>query len=172
MTKKVTKVLVAIMALLTAFSAVGCGGAGAGDRTQIEYRCNVSVSALPAYTQMVKAYNNGQGKIDGVYVNAAYAVASGDIGTSISSASDKTPNVVTISDSDFKLYASLGYLLDLDDYMTADVKTAMQWDSIPELMINRYSYNVNVDANLNKKTAGKGTSILGLPNGGIPSVLY
>lgn len=104
MTKKVTKVLVATMALLTAFSAVGCGGgAGAGDRTQIEYRCNVSVSALPAYTQMVKAYNDGQGKIDGVYVNAAYAVASGDVGTSISSASDKTPNVVTISDSDFKL---------------------------------------------------------------------
>ena len=95
------------MALLTAFSAVGCGG-GAGDRTQIEYRCNVSVSALPTYVQMVKAYNNGQGKTDGVYVNAAYNVNSGDLGTSISSASSKTPNVVTISDSDFKLYSSLG----------------------------------------------------------------
>ena len=174
MKNKLVKILVVVMASVMAFSIAACGrknGGGSGSRVQIEFRANVPVDAKIPYIQAIKAYNEGQGVTDGVYVNAAYDVPSANIGQQISSASPQTPNVVCVGDSDFKGYASLGYFLNLDSYLTADVKTAMQWDSIPELMINRYSYNVNVDSNLNKKTAGKGTSILGLPNGGIPSVL-
>ena len=162
------------MAFVVAFSATACKkpDQGKGERVKIEFRANVPVDAKIPYIQAIKAYNEGQGVTDGVYVNAAYDVSSANIGSQISSASEQTPNVVCVGDSDFKGYASLGYLVDLDEYLTEEVKTAMQWDSIPELMINRYSYNVEVDPTLNKKTAGKGTSVLGLPNGGIPSVLY
>ena len=163
------------MSVITAFSVTACtggGGNGEKNRVQIEFRANVPVDAKIPYIQAIKAYNDGQGAIDGVYVNAAYDVPSANIGQQISSPSAQTPNVVCVGDADFKAYASLGYLLNLDSYLTNDVKTAMQWDSIPELMINRYSYNLEVDPTLNKKTAGKGTSVLGLPNGGIPSVLY
>lgn len=175
MKNKLIKLLVAAMSVVTVFSVTACGPntqGGGKDRVQIEFRANISVDAKIPYIQAIKAYNEGQGVIDGVYVNAAYDVPSANIGQQISSASAQTPNVVCVGDADFKGYASLGYLLNLDSYLTADVKAAMQWDSIPELMINRYSYNLNVDPTLNKKTAGKGTSVLGLPNGGIPSVLY
>ncbi len=171
MMNKLTKTMVATMALITAFSATACVGGG-GDRTQIEFRCSVPIDAKVSYIQAIKAYNDGQGKTDGVYVNAAYDVPSSNLGQAISSASAQTPNVVCIEDADFKGYASLGYFLNLDNYLTADVKETMDWDSIPELMINRYSYNTSVDATLNKKTAGKGTSVLGLPNGGRTTVLY
>ncbi|MBR3863919.1 MAG: hypothetical protein IKJ19_02235 [Clostridia bacterium] len=175
---KFTKFLVTAMTLIMAFTVTACtgggnqGNGGGNDRIKIEFRANVPVDAKIPYIQAIKAYNDGQGKIDGVYVNAAYDVPSGNIGQQISSASAQTPNVVCVGDADFKAYASLGYFLNLDSYLTNDVKAAIQWDSIPELMINRYSYNLSVDPTLNKKTAGKGTSVLGLPNGGIPSVLY
>ena len=174
MKNKLVKILVLAMAFVVAFSATACKkpDQGKGERVKIEFRANVPVDAKIPYIQAIKAYNEGQGVTDGVYVNAAYDVSSANIGSQISSASEQTPNVVCVGDSDFKGYASLGYLVDLDEYLTEEVKTAMQWDSIPELMINRYSYNVEVDPTLNKKTAGKGTSVLGLPNGGIPSVLY
>lgn len=173
MKNKIMKSLMMVSALVVAFSATACGGGGgAKGRTQIEFRCNVPVEAKIPYIQAIKAYNDGQGQTDGVYVNAAYDVPSANLGQAISSYSAQTPNVVCIGDADFKGYASLGYFLNMDDYLTAEVKEKMEWNSIPELMINRYSYNTATDATLDKKTAGKGTSVLGLPNGGIPSVLF
>ncbi len=174
MKKKVGKALVGTMALLMAFSAVGCGGNDAGDRTQIAFRCEVTgTKALMEYANAIKAYNNGKGKEDGVYVNAIYNASSGDLGTSISSASEQTPNVVSISDSDFKQYSSLGYLLDLDDYLTPTAKEAMEWDNIPDMYKYRFCYSLEENAELGgKKEAGKGTDVRGLPNGSNPLMLF
>ena len=130
MKNKLVKILVLAMSLVLAFSATACKGKGnkdKGNRVQIEFRANVPVDAKIPYIQAVKAYNEGQGVTDGVYVNAAYDVPSANIGSQISSASAQTPNVVCVGDSEFKGYASLGYFVNLDSYLTNEVKSAMEW---------------------------------------------
>ena len=170
MIKAIKKVFVMAMSCVLVCGMTACGGGG--DTTTIEFRCETSINEKTAYINAIRTYNNGQGKTDGVYVNAAYDVPSTSIGQQISSYSPQTPNVVCMDDENFKGKASLGYFLSLDSYLTDDVKTSMDWENIPELMINRYSYNTEIDATIGKKTAGKGTSVLGLPNGGAPLVLF
>ncbi len=172
MKKFLTMFTCLVMTLASATSLLACSPNGAGGRTQIEFRCSVPVEAKVAYIQAINNYNNGQGKEDGVYVNASYDVASANLGQQISSASAQTPNVVCIDDADFKGYASLGYFLDLDEYLTSEVKEQMKWSEIPELSINRYCYNNYTDSVVGKRTAGKGTSVLGLPRGGNPYLLF
>ncbi len=171
MLKIVKRVLVMTMACLLVLGTVACGGRG-GDRTTIEFRCETAINEKTAYINAIRTYNNGQGKTDGVFVNAAYDVPASNIGQIISSYSAQTPNVVCTNDTYFKGTASLGYFLELDDYLTDDVKTKMDWDNIPKLMINRYSYNTEVDTTIGKKIVGKGSNVLGLPNGGEPSLLF
>ena len=169
MKRFLTMAMAVIMMFASAVSLTACGGGGssnAGDRVQIEFRCETSGEAKIAYINAIKAYNEGQGKEDGVYVNAAYNVSSNNLGQAISSASAQTPNVVCIKDDNFKGYASLGYFLDLDDYLTADAKAQMLWSEIPEMLINRYCYDNDT------RIAGKGASVLGLPLGGNPYLLY
>ena len=172
MKKFLTMLMCLIMTLLSVTAFTACGPKGAGNRTQIEFRCNATADAKISYINSINAYNNGQGKTDGVYVNAAYSVSSSNLGQAISSASGQTPNVVCISDADFKGYASLGYFLDLDDYMTAEAKDQMMWSDIPELLTNRWCYDNVVDSTIGKRTAGEGASVLGLPLGGNPYLLF
>ena len=79
MKNKLVKILVLAMSLVVAFSTTACKGKGnqdKGNRVQIEFRTNVPVDAKIPYIQAIKAYNEGQGVTDGVYVNAAGDIVS------------------------------------------------------------------------------------------------
>lgn len=171
MRKILKKVIVFALLVCLSFSTIACGGNNDG-RVEIKFFCETLNNEKIAYISAVKTYNEGQGKIDGVYVNATYDVPSSNIGQAISSPSAQTPNVVAMDDENFKGKASLGYFLNLDEYLTPAVKEQMGWNDIPELMKNRYSYNTETDSEIGKKLAGKGSSVLGLPNGGSPVVLF
>lgn len=172
------KVAAFLLATVTTFSVVGCGGNGggtadAGDRTAVYFSASyVTAQVRDAYAELVKTYNDGQGKEDGVYVQMTET--SGAInGLNSSLRSDYMYDVITLQDGEYKTLASLGqnYFVALDDYLTDEAKERMNWDDIPEDLINRFRMNMEMNE---KKIylAGEGTSLLALPNGSNPQVLF
>lgn len=172
------KVAAFLLAAVTTFSVVGCGGNGgdnadAGDRTVIYYAASyVTAQVRDAYLEMVETYNNGQGKEDGVYVQMTDS--SGAIsGLDSALRSNYMYDVLQLRDGEYKALAMQGgnYFVALDEYLTDEVKTEMQWDQIPENLVNRFRMNTTADSN-GLFTAGEGTSLLALPNGSNPQMLY
>jgi len=78
-----------------------------------------------------------------------------------------------LQDDEYKSLAIQGanYFVALDEYLTDDAKEAMNWDDIPENLINRFRMNTTADEK-NIYLAGEGTDLLALPNGSNPQVLY
>ena len=172
-------VLFLVIAMVTACFA-GCGGGGgnqppeeAGDRTVIYYAASyVTAQVQPAYKKLVETYNNGQGITDGVYVQMREN--SGAIsGLDSALRNNYQYDVLELHDDEFKTLAMQGgnYFIELDKYLTDDVKTAMQWDQIPEALVNRFRMNTKPGEG-GKYLAGEGASLLAIPNGSDPQVLY
>lgn len=171
------RILALLLATATALGLVGCGGNGekadAGDRTVIYYASSyVTAQVRDAYLELVKTYNEGQGKEDGVYVQMT---ENSGANTGLDSAlrSDYMYDVLQLNDDEYKALAMQAgdYFVTLDDYLTDDVKTAMAWDDIPESLVNRFRMNTKADEN-NLFQAGAGTSLLALPNGSDPQILF
>lgn len=167
--------LVAVMTI----GLAGCGGKGpevpaeAEGRTVIYYAASyVTAQVQTAYKEMVEAYNNGQGVTDGVYVQMrenAGAIS----GLDSALRSNYQYDVLELHDDEFKTLAMQGgnYFVELDKYLTDDVKTAMQWDQIPAPLVNRFRMNTTPSEG-GKFQAGEGASLLAIPNGSDPQVLY
>lgn len=170
--RKFTKILASILCACVAVGGLAaCGGnTGAGDRTMIDFWTQSTSANAMAYKELVDTYNAGQGKTDGVYVvpnyNAGEATMANALGTAAA------PNVVNIADKLIKSYTGLGYAVELDEYMTDEVKESMKWNEIPETMKYRFMYKNEVDSALGKKTAGKGMPTVALPNGRVASFIY
>lgn len=170
------RILAFLLAATTAFGLVGCGGgssADAGDRTVIYYAASyVSAQVRDSYLELVKTYNEGQGKKDGVYVQMT---ENSGANTGLDSAlrSDYMYDVLQLNDDEYKALAMQAgdYFVALDDYLTDEVKTAMAWDDIPDSLVNRFRMNTKADEN-NLFQAGAGTSLLGVPNGSNPQILF
>ena len=167
--------LVAVMLV----SLVGCGGgneevpAEAGDRTVIYYAASyVTAQVQDAYKKMVETYNNGQGITDGVYVQMRDNPGAIS-GLDSALRGNYQYDVLQLNDDEFKTLAMQGgnYFVELDKYLTDDVKAAMQWDQIPEALINRFRMNTK-PAEGGKYLAGAGASLLAIPNGSDPQVLF
>lgn len=170
--RKSTKI---VAALLCACMAVGgfsaCGGnPDTAGRTMIDFWTQSSSANAAAYKELIDTYNAGQGKTDGVYVVPNYTAGDATMANALGTSA--APNVINIGDKLIKSYASLGYALELDGYMTDEAKEDMKWSEIPDTMKYRFMYKNEVDATLGKKTAGKGTPIVALPNGRIASYIY
>ena len=71
--KKGAILLAACFMGVSAVSLAACGGdrtpADLGDRTEIKFYCNYTATSKKSWKDMVQAYNEGQGKEDGVYVS-------------------------------------------------------------------------------------------------------
>ena len=171
------KAAAAVLAVVMTFSATACGGknggsADAGDRTVIYYASSyVTAQVRDAYLEMVKTYNETQGAEDGVYVQMTDS--SGAIsGLDSALRSNYMYDVLQLHDDEFKSLAMQGdYFVTLDDYLTDEAKKSMNWDDIPESLINRFRMNTKVDSS-NLYVAGEGTSLLALPNGSNPQMLF
>ena len=126
--------------------------------------------AMEPTRRMVETYNNGQGKIDKVYVQAQYNT--GDMGNLTSMLSRNCRyNVVTVMDTQFKTLAVRDYFLPLDDYLTDDIKETLDWESIPDGLLDRWRLNAETDAD-GFYHAGKGTNLLGISAGDVPLLIF
>lgn len=177
--KKIAAFLLAMAMLL---SLTACGGGGGGEaevpteadgRTVIYYASSyVTAQVQDAYKEMVETYNNGQGVTDGVYVqmrDSSGAIA----GLDSALRSNYQYDVLQLNDDEFKTLAMQGgnFFVALDDYLTDEVKASMQWDQIPEALVNRFRMNTTPSEG-GKYLAGEGTTLLAIPNGSDPQVLY
>ena len=121
--------------------------------------------AMEPTRRMVETYNNGQGKIDKVYVQAQYNT--GDMGNLTSMLSRNCRyNVVTVMDTQFKTLAVRDYFLPLDDYLTDDIKETLDWENIPDGLLDRWRLTAETDAN-GFYHAGKGSNLLGISAGDV-----
>ena len=176
MKKTFSRVLAFMLVLVMAAGMVACKRnetpPEAGDRTVIYYAASfVDAQMQEAYNEMVKTYNETQGVIDGVYVQfrANPGVISG-----LESAlrSNYQYDVIELKDDAFKALATNGnFFVNLDSYLTDDVKAKMNWSDIPESLTNRYRLNTTKSDN-GKFQAGAGASLLALPNGSDPQMLF
>lgn len=165
----------AAMVTGTAAALAGCANrpAEAGDRTVIYYQAaNMNTNISVKYNEMVKAYNDTQGKTDNVYVQLIPS-ASAVGGLENSLISNYQYDVVQIPDDGFKSLVLTGqeFFVELDKYLTDDVKTAMHYDNIPAGLKNRFRMNQKPESNT-KYNTGEGTATLGLPIINSPQVMY
>lgn len=177
MFKRVAALSLAVVMMVACFA--GCGGGQeetpeqADGRTVIYYAASyVTAQVQNAYKEMVETYNNGQGISDGVYVQMrenAGAIS----GLDSALRSNYQYDVLELHDDEYKTLAMQGgnYFVELDQYLTEDVKAAMQFNQIPNALVNRFRMNTT-PAEGGKYLAGEGASLLAIPNGSDPQVLY
>jgi len=174
------KIAALLLTLVMVVGMVGCGGGGeaevpseADGRTVIYYAASyVTAQVQAAYKEMVETYNNGQGVTDGVYVQMrdnAGAIS----GLDSALRNNYQYDVLELHDDEFKTLAMQGgnYFVALDDYLTDDVKASMQWEQFSDPLVNRFRMNTTPSEG-GKYLAGAGASLLAIPNGSDPQVLY
>ena len=183
MKKTMQKIMALLLVAVMLVSLAACGGKGGNEaaetpseadgRTVIYYAASyVNAQVQGAYKEMVETYNNGQGVIDGVFVQMrdnAGAIS----GLDSALRGNYQYDVLELHDDEFKTLAMQGgnYFVALDVYLTDDVKAAMQWDQFSDPLVNRFRMNTTPSEN-GKFLAGAGTSLLAIPNGSDPQVLY
>ena len=144
----------------------------AGSRTVIYYAASyVTAEVQAAYKEMIKVYNETQGVIDGVYVQFrenAGAIA----GLESALRNNYQYDVIQLRDDEYKALAMQGkFFMPLDNYMTDAVKEAMGYEDIPVSLFNRFRMNTTPSEG-GKYLAGEGATLLALPNGSNPEVLF
>ena len=175
--KNLSRILAFALALVLAAGLIGCVGPdappAAGDRTVIYYAASyVTAQVQEAYKEMIRVYNETQGVTDGVYVQFrenAGAIA----GLESALRNNYQYDVIQLNDDEYKALAIQGknFFVNLDSYLTEEAKAAMNWSDIPQSMIDRFRLDTTVSSN-GKFMAGTGASLLALPNGSDPQVLF
>ena len=176
MKKTLSRVLAFVLVLVMAVGLVACTNPDdkpeeAGDRTVIYYAAAyVDAQMQAAYNEMVKTYNETQGVIDGVYVQLR-ATPGPISGLESALRNNYQYDVIELRDDAFKTLATNGdFFVNLDSYLTDDAKAKMSWNEIPKSLINRY--RLNTTKTDGKFQSGEGASLLALPNGSDPQMLF
>lgn len=165
--KKTKLAALALSAVLTAAALgamAGCGGPQEG-QTTIRFWYTASISENKIMNEMIEAYNKGQGVEDAVYVK-------GDNRQNIERTAlyVDTPDVLTVTDEDFKSWALEDLFTDLSDYYANDPGDYTE-AGIPEAFTQTFRLDTEVGEN-GIRMAGEGADIQGLPFGANPMVYY
>ena len=172
------RVLAVTLVMVLAASLFGCVRREevpeeAKGRTVIYFAAShVTAQVQDAYKELVKVYNETQGVKDGIYVQMRDS--SGPLaGLESSLRNNYQYDVIQLRDDEFKAVAMQGsnFFITLDQYMTDDVKAAMQYDDIPASLFDRFRMNTT-PSDGGKFLAGAGASLLALPIGSNPMVLF
>ncbi len=161
--KKAAIALAAIMGFGAVASLGACGGSGGSG--EIDFWYSASVPDGRIISEMIDAYNNGQGKEDGVHVT-------GDNRGSVSRTDlmVNSPNVIMLSDEQFKQFAVEDYYLDLTQYYE-EMPGNYKEEEIPTSITRAFRIDTKDDAN-GKRMAGEGAAIQGIPFGVDPMIYY
>ncbi len=179
MKSKILKLIAIISVLIMALTfIVACNDNGGGDssRVNIRFYGKANIDSTKAWVELVDAYNNGQGKIDGVFVTAKYGTSYGSANYFLTAARSAY-NVVMVEDSQSAVqslaikrdskYAPNGYFVNLQSY--ADADSDFQNNSInPEsLLWWQMNYNINAaqGSGAQKHVIGENQSLIGVPIG-------
>lgn len=180
--KKLTKImaLICTFALMLSMLAACDGGGneteGKADRVNIKVLLKSNKNSQSAWNELIKAYNDGQGAIDGVYVTAKFQTSAATDSNFM--ASEKYAyNVVYVEDTQDSLqtmlikrdskYAPNGYFLNLQSYADADADFKNNTIGIDTLNWWRMTYNVDAaqGSGADKHIIGAGQDLIGAPIG-------
>lgn len=162
---KLTSIVVGtLLAGSMALGLAGCGGPQEG-QTTIRFWYTASISENKIMQEMIEAYNKGQGTEDGVYVQ-------GDNRQNIERTAlyVDTPDVLTVTDENFKSWALEGLFTDLSDYYANDPGDYTE-EGIPEAFTQTFRLDTEVGEN-GIRMAGEGADIQGIPFGADPMTYY
>ena len=134
------------------------------------YSTYVNEYSKDAYSELVKTYNDTQGKTDNVYVEMVPNTgAVGNLKSILTSKSSRY-DVIMVTNEQFKGLAmeegrnGEGVFVNLESYLTDEAKTAMDWDQIPESLLNCWRFDIEKDPAIgNKYLAGEGADLLAMP---------
>lgn len=162
--RKSTKFLAMAMGVGMCFSVAACGGEKAPEGSvNVEFWYDISGNRTNYYKELIGAYNDGQGKEDGVYVVGKPRSGIAEKAYTNLSKKSVNANVYTLGGADFIKLAMEGYLLELDEYVKNSAGN-LDLTDIPETIINRYRFN-GTKNDAGKYEAGKGASLVAMPNG-------
>ncbi len=165
--KKLKNVLTAAVCCAVGLSAAAC--ADGGGATKIRFYYDISGNRTAVYSEIVDAYNNGQGKADGVSViKVPLTGIAEDAQANLSRKNGA--NIYTLSSKVFRKMAVLDLMLELDGYLENDPGD-LDLSDIPVTATDMYRFTPRKNAK-GVYEAEKGASYLGIPNGITPSVLY
>lgn len=171
----------AMMSLLMTGCGGGTGNQPKGDRTEINFLCSINLKSTPAWTELLKAYNDGQGMEDKVFVNMERG--NGSVASSIFEANARSAyNVVAINDSQDttalqaslirsnRTYAPNGYMVDLTEYAKKDEDFQKNNISKQALDWGRMTFNssANSGSGKPKHIIGADQNLMAVPYGVSP----
>ena len=178
--KRILSLAASAILILSAGAMTACGNKTNPDaegRKEIVFLADAGATSKPAFEKMVKAYNDGQGKTDGVYVTLKPSSGVSTKGENyFKQSSRNAPNVVMVSDQVYRSYAissdrssadGMGYFLKLDDYVSKDKDFSLS--SFSESAVNTFRLTYS---ETQKNVAGAGQDILGIPFAADMQVTY
>ncbi len=172
-----------LLSLMSLF-LTGCGNQKKpvdGNRTEINFLCSINLKSTPAWTELLNAYNEGQGIKDNVYVNMGRGT--GNVSSTIFESNSRGAyNVVAIKDSkdetalqaslirSNRTYAPNGYMVNLSDYAAKDEDFKKNSISKQALDWGRMTYNPNADSGTGKPKhiIGADQNLMAVPYGVSP----
>ena len=164
--KKALKLTACMLGACMLLSLAACGDDVPEGTTEISFWYDTTMSQNKYYEELARTYNEGQGKIDGVYVRPELT---GGISKGARPYLTKdSPNVMTIDETVFKDFAIDGLYLDLTEYYEND-KAFYNENDVPAGLANRNRFTRNAGG---VSYAGEGQHLVGLPFGSTPYVVY
>ena len=166
----------AISSVFAAACLAGCGGGGddAGNAERITFWGITDQYTSSSYSQLVDAYNAGQGKIDGVYVKYSPKTDSSANHMSYCTSARGTVDIIGVSDRYVFNNIAQGFYTNLQDYIddpstytkNADGETYFSVDNYAAGNIDRFRFNKETSE------AGEGEDLYALPLVANASVIY
>lgn len=145
----------------------------AEDRKVIYFAASyVTAQVKDAYKELIRVYNETQGVKDGIYVQMRDNPGAIS-GLESALRSNYQYDVIQLREDEYKALAIQGgkFFVTLDQYLTEEAKSAMQWSDIPAGLINGFRLNTTPSEG-GKFLAGEGADLLALPNGSNPQILF
>lgn len=170
-TSRIVSLFLAICLVFAVFAFAACEKPDPTPegRIGIKFLCESNGNQKSALEKMIKAYNDGQGEKDGVFVTATFRTGvSGGYENEYTKSKNYAFNVISVGDKVFRSFAiktgknipsGSGYFLNLSPYAEKD--SSYEKDGLPLSLRNLYS--LTYDETAENMWAGQDQNIAGVP---------
>lgn len=153
------------MCFATVPLAVGCGEKIPEGTTRVRFTYEADMNINPTFYEMIRRYNDTQGKTDNVYVSADMVQGAGNSRATYEGKCESS--VVMLDDTAFKDIAVDGLFLDLTEYAR---ESSYDFSGMPTGLLN--SARMTIGKKGEKTYTGEGQNLQAMPFGIDPTVLY